>query len=83
MRAVQSGETVYGLVSETNCLSILLPGQPPGDNKYHVKIAGVRNIPPALHSTHSRSSIEATAEVDDRLLLESLILAQDERWRHA
>jgi hypothetical protein len=36
-----------------------------------------------LHLTTSRSSEEATAEPDDRLLLESLILAQDERWRRA
>ena len=34
-------------------------------------------------SPYSRSVTEATAEVIDRLLLESLILAQDERWRSA
>jgi hypothetical protein len=56
---------------------------PPGGKHNHVKIAGVRNIPPALHSILSRSAIEATAEIVDRLLLESLILAQDERWRRA
>jgi hypothetical protein len=66
-----------------NCLSISAAGFPPGGKHNHVKIAGVRNIPPALHSTLSRSAIEATAEIVDRLLLESLILAQDERWRRA
>ena len=36
-----------------------------------------------VRSSNSRSSGPATADADGRLLLESLILAQDERWRHA
>jgi hypothetical protein len=36
-----------------------------------------------LRSSNSRSIDSATAGQIDRLLLESLILAQDERWRRA
>ena len=43
-----------------------------------------RNIPiRSERCLTSRSVTAATAAVIDRLLLESLILAQDERWRHA
>ena len=36
-----------------------------------------------VRSSNSRSIVDATAKMIDRLLLESLILAQDERWRRA
>jgi hypothetical protein len=70
-------------ISEMKLLVNSVAGSHPVTHIINVKIAGVRNIPPALHSTLSRSAIEATAEIVDRLLLESLILAQDERWRRA
>ena len=44
---------------------------------------GTRIFQSTPRSTLNRSDLEATAKSDDTFLLESLILAQDERWRHA
>jgi hypothetical protein len=85
VRAVRSGEasiSTEGKVSETELLVNSLPGSHPAtqSNQSDRGVAG-DSTGPALDN--SRSSPTATAVVGDRLSLESLILAQDERWRRA
>ena len=69
--------------SETELLVNFVAGFPPGDNKVNQSDRGVAGDSTGPALDNSRSSLEATAEIDDRLSLESLILAQDERWRRA
>jgi hypothetical protein len=80
VRAVQSGEAK---ASETELLVNFVAGFHPVTNKCNQSDRGVAGDSTGPALDNSRSSPTATAVVDDRLSLESLILAQDERWRRA
>ena len=80
VRAVQSGEAK---ASETELLDNFVAGFHPVTNKCNQSDRGVAGDSTGPALDNSRSSPTATAVVDDRLSLESLILAQDERWRRA
>ena len=70
-------------VSETELLVNFVAGFPPGDKQINQSDRGVAGDSTGPALDNSRSSPTATAVVGDRLSLESLILAQDERWRRA
>jgi hypothetical protein len=80
VRAVGQGEL---RLLRHDCLSILLPGTHPVANiiQSRSRIAGSFHSVP--RSTSDLPGQWTTVRGSGRFLLESLILAQDERWRRA